>query len=251
MSPPPAAVISDDERRAIHEVLERRLVHVAFQPIVRFDSGEVFAYEALARPDHPAFAGPLPLFAAAEAEGLCGPLGRLLRQLSVEGCPDTRLFLNIHPRELDEGYLVRPDDALYLHDLPVYLEITESLPLHLFPHYKATLAEVKSRGVRIAIDDLGAGYSNLKYIADLEPAVVKIDRDLVTAMHLNERLIRLVQSIVRLCESLDAEVVAEGIETVEEYEVLREVGVHYGQGYLLARPAFPPPPLAFPVEKKR
>lgn len=251
MIPFSAPPIQDDERRAIHEVLERRLVHVAFQPIVRFETGEVFAYEALARPDHPAFDGPLPLFAAADAEGLCGPLGRVLRELSTLGCPDRRLFLNIHPSELDDGYLLRPDDAIYLHDLPVHLEITESLPLHLFPHYKAALAEVKSRGVRIAIDDLGAGYSNLKYIADLEPAIVKIDRDLVTALHQNERLIRLVRSIVRLCESLDAEVVAEGIETVEEYRVLREIGVHYGQGYLLARPAFPPPPLAFPVEPMR
>lgn len=237
------------ERRAVHELLAERMVHIAFQPIVSFKSGEIFAYEALARPEHPALSGPLPLFAAAAAEGLCGPLGRLLRQLSVEGCPDHRLFLNIHPRELDDGFLVRPDDPLYLHEHPTYLEITESMPLHQFEHYKSALAEVQSRGVKLAIDDLGAGYSNLKYIADLEPAIVKIDRELVTAMHLSSRLMRLVGAIVRLCEALDAEVVAEGIETVEEYAVLREIGVHFGQGYLLARPAFPPPPLAFVVEK--
>lgn len=239
--PPPTL----DARRAIHEVLAARRVHVHFQPIVSFQTGEIFAYEALARPQHPAFLGPLPLFEAAVAEGLCGPLGRLLRELSIEGCPESPLFLNIHPEELGDGWLLRPDDSLFMHEHPVFLEITESVPLSHFTHCHHILAEVKSRGVKLAVDDLGAGYSNLKYIADLEPAVVKLDRELITSVHLSSRMMRLVGSLVRLCESLDAEVVAEGIETIEEYTALKSLGVHYAQGYLLARPAFPPPALTF------
>ncbi len=104
------------------------------------------------------------------------------------------------------------------------------------------LREVRARGnVLLVVDDLGAGFSNLRHIVDLEPAVVKLDRGLVAQLHTNPRQRRLVESLVRLCGDLGAEVVAEGVETAEEYGVLRDTGVQYAQGYLFARPAFPLP----------
>jgi EAL domain-containing protein (putative c-di-GMP-specific phosphodiesterase class I) len=83
---------------------------------------------------------------------------------------------------------------------------------------------------------LGAGYSNLKYIVDLEPEIVKLDRELVANLRLDTRLYRLVSSLVSLCTELGARVVGEGIETEEELRCCIEAGVHFGQGYYLQRP---------------
>jgi EAL domain-containing protein (putative c-di-GMP-specific phosphodiesterase class I) len=96
------------------------------------------------------------------------------------------------------------------------------------------------------VDDLGAGYSNLKRIADLEPRVVKLDKTLVEGIEKNPRQRKLVSNVVRLCADLGAQLVAEGIETHDEFDALLETGIHYGQGYLFARPGFPLPTVTDP-----
>ena len=231
---------------AIHRVIQQREVKIAYQPIVDLQTHKVFAYEALARPFGPEFTNPLALFAAAVEHSLTGELGKILRQMSVEGCPDFPLFINIHPSELNEPWIIQPSDALYQHDRDMYLEITEGVPLSHFHLCQTILSEVRGRGINLVVDDLGAGYSNLKYIADLHPRFVKLDRDLIAGLTTDSRLFKLVSGIVVLCTQLDALVVAEGIETVQELDAVIAAGAHYGQGYLLARPAFPPPEVQWP-----
>ena len=231
---------------AIRRVLEQRELWVAYQPIVDLGARRIFAYEALARSKAPEFTNPLQLFAAAVEHAVTGELGQLLRAMSIEGCPDYPLFINIHPSELNEHRIIQPSDPLYQHDRDVYLEITEGVPLSHFHLCQTILSEVRGRGIHLVVDDLGAGYSNLKYIADLHPKVVKLDRDLIAGLTTDSRLFKLVQAVVQLCVSLDALVVAEGIETVTELEAVIEAGAHFGQGYLLARPAFPPPEIKWP-----
>jgi EAL domain-containing protein (putative c-di-GMP-specific phosphodiesterase class I) len=157
--------------------------------------------------------------------------------------PPHPLFVNLHPNEFDEGWLVQPDDPIFHHDHAVYLEITESVPLSHFSLCHSVLAELRGRGVLLAVDDLGAGYSNLKYISDLSPEVVKLDRGLIVNLKEGTRQHRLVSAIVRLCEDLGTKVVAEGIETEEEARAVVATGAHYGQGFYFARPSFPPPAL--------
>ena len=231
---------------AIRRVIDTKQVHVVFQPIVDLKTQKIFAYEALARTKAPEFGGPMELFAAAVAEGLTGELGRLLRGLALEGCDTHPLFLNLHPAELNEKWVVQPDDPIFQHDKDVYLEITEAVPLTHFKLCQNMLDEVRGRGVHLVVDDLGAGYSNLKYIADLHPRIVKLDRGLIAGIVKDSRLYKLVAAIVRLCEALDSKVVAEGIETRAELDAVTSAGARYGQGYLLARPAFPPPPVTIP-----
>lgn len=231
---------------AIRRLLDARDVRVVYQPVVDLETTKAFAYEALARPKAPEFPGPMELFAAAVAHGVTGELGRLLRELAIEGCPDHPLFVNLHPNELNEPYLVQPSDPIFGHDRDIFLEITEHVPLSHFELCQSMLREIRGRGVYLVVDDLGAGYSNLKYIADLAPRVVKLDRELVKGLVLNSRMFKLVSAIVVLCHSLDAKVVAEGIETAMELDTVIAAGVDYGQGYLLARPAFPPPPVVWP-----
>ncbi|MEZ4364985.1 MAG: EAL domain-containing protein [Kofleriaceae bacterium] len=236
----------DVSEAVMRRILDRREVYIVYQPLVDLRLQKIFAYEALARSKAPEIAGPLELFAAATRHDCVGELGRLLRELTLDGCPELPLFVNIHPSELNEKYLVQTDDPIFQHTNDIFLEITESVPLSHFRLCQSMLDEVRDRGVHLVVDDLGAGYSNLKYIADLHPRVVKIDRGLIMGLTVGSRVFKLVSSIVRMCSDLDALVVAEGIETIDEFEACVAAGAHFGQGYLLARPAFPLPTAVWP-----
>jgi EAL domain-containing protein (putative c-di-GMP-specific phosphodiesterase class I) len=229
----------------IEDALAANELYVALQPIVDVARTKVFAHEALLRSSASWFTGPLPIIEEAVRTDLMGMLGRRLRQMSVRACPATPLFLNVHPSEFDHGYLVRPDDPIFAHDHAVYLEITEAVPLSHFRLCHGVLGEVRSKGVLLAVDDLGAGYSNLKYIADLAPEMVKLDRQLIAGLVPESRTHKLIRHIVRLCAELGAGVIAEGIETRAELEAVSAAGIRYVQGYLLARPAYPAPLVNF------
>jgi len=225
----------------IEEVARQKQLFVVFQPIVDLRTGKPFAYEALVRSKSKQYPDPPSILSAAIEAKAMGRVGRVIRELAAGDCPDAPLFLNIHPNELDDSWLVRPDDPIFAHEHPVYLEITESVPLTHFRFCHGVLREVRARGAYLAVDDLGAGYSNLKYIADLNPEVVKLDRDLVAGLRAGARLHKLVASIVRLCNEMGAAVVAEGIETYDEFAAARDAGAQFGQGYYFARPATPKP----------
>lgn len=225
----------------IPPVLSVGKLRCVFQPLIDLQHKRVFAYEALVRSDSEHWKGPPAMFDQAIASQCVGALGRVLREIAVEGCPGFPLFLNIHPHEFDEGWLVQPNDPIFEHAHGVYLEITESVPLSHFALCHSVLREVRHKGAMLAVDDLGAGYSNLKYIADLAPEVVKLDRALVQNLGKEPRLRKLVTSLVRLCTDLGAKVVAEGIEDADEARAAIDTGAHYGQGYFFARPAYPPP----------
>jgi EAL domain-containing protein (putative c-di-GMP-specific phosphodiesterase class I) len=184
-----------------------------FQPIVRLDTGKLFAYETLVRCSVDGFA-PVTLFEQAAAEQSTGRLGRMIREIAVPLCGGTPIFVNLHPNELEERWLVRPDDPIFSHDNDIYLEITESVPLSHFDLCMSVLREVCGRaGAHLVIDDLGAGYSNLKLIADLEPKVVKLDRALVQDLEGRPRQQKVVAMVVRLYKEIGAAVVAAGAET--------------------------------------
>jgi EAL domain-containing protein (putative c-di-GMP-specific phosphodiesterase class I) len=225
-------------------------LHVVFQPIVRLDSGAIHGYEAFVRCDLPEYQHVPHLFDHAVATGCAGRLGRMVREIAVPLSSGRPLFLNVHPQELSESWIVRPDDPIFAHDHELCIEISESVPMTHFDLCRSVLAEVRDRaGVGLAIDDLGAAYSNLKRIVDLEPKVVKLDRALIADMHESRRQQQLVRRLVLLCGELGAHVVAEGVETADELSALRDAGVLLAQGYLFARPAFPFPAVSFPKRR--
>lgn len=224
-------------------------LRIVFQPIVSVDSRRLFAYEALTRCQWPSLANPEVLFQRASEERACGRLGRMVRESAMDRVNGVPLFVNVHPDELSERWLVRPDDPLFFHDSDVFVEITESAA---FTHYDlcvSVLQEIRSRaGIYLAVDDMGAGHSNLKRVLDLEPHIVKLDRTLITELDKNVRQQVLVRHMVRLFEDLGAKVVAEGIETADELSAIVDTGTHYVQGYLLGRPGFPLPAVLWPEE---
>lgn len=231
---------------AVHALMAAGDIGIAFQPIVDIRHRRIHAYEALARCPPAWFSGPTELFATAVRAGRVGELGRMHREKASHICAGQALFLNIDPAELDQGWLVRPDDPLFRHRGQLTLEITETVPIHYFAQCHSILAEIRAKGIQLAIDDFGAGFSNLKYIADLQPDIVKLDRQLITGLAAGSRQLRLVQSIVKLCHDMGSKVLAEGIETAAELHAVEAAGVDFAQGYLLARPGNPPPDFSWP-----
>ena len=222
-------------------------IGVVFQPIVDMKTGAIFAHEALVRCRRPEYTAPPVLFQHAVEQNACGRLGRLIREVAFQSCGDVPLFVNLHPEELNSRWLVRPDDPLCFHAAPVYLEITESAAFTHFDLCLSVLRELCRRtGALLVVDDFGAGHSNLERVVNLEPSIVKLDLALTRGIHALPRKRAVVRHVVNLCNELGARVVAEGIETIDELSCVRDLGVDYAQGYLLARPAAPPPKVAWP-----
>jgi EAL domain-containing protein (putative c-di-GMP-specific phosphodiesterase class I) len=130
-------------------------------------------------------------------------------------------------RELDEA-------GLPAHRM--MLEIVETLLLHEDEEVWADLAELREAGVRVAIDDFGTGYSSLSYLRQMALDVVKLDKSFVGEIALSAQQRALVEGIVQLANTLGLEVIAEGIETQEQRDILADIGCPYGQGYLFSKP---------------
>jgi EAL domain-containing protein (putative c-di-GMP-specific phosphodiesterase class I) len=221
---------------------------VVFQPIVDLSNGKTFAHEALVRCKRPEYSAPPVLFECAVEESACGRLGRLIREVAFSTCGDVPLFVNLHPEELSSRWLVRPDDPLGFHSRQVFLEITEAAAFTHFDLCRGVLKELCRRtGALLVVDDFGAGYSNLERVVDVEPAIVKLDLALVRDVHRHPRRQAVVRHLVNLCRELGASVVAEGVEELDELKCIRDLGAAYAQGYLLARPAAPPPAAFWPL----
>jgi EAL domain-containing protein (putative c-di-GMP-specific phosphodiesterase class I)/ActR/RegA family two-component response regulator len=215
---------------------------MAFQPIVRYRSKEIHAYEALMRTTDRALPSPPAILEAAERLSRHHDVGRAVRKLvaaAIANVPEVRCFVNLHVRDLLDESLFEPDAALHLQAKRVVLELTERAALEVVKDLPARVARLRQLGYRIAVDDLGAGYSGLTSLAQLEPDIVKVDMSLVRDVHREPKKQKLVSAIASLCRDLGTELVVEGVETVEERDQLLELGCELFQGYLFAKPSKP------------
>lgn len=216
---------------------------VAFQPIVRYRSREIYAYEALMRTSDEVLRSPLDILEAAERLGRNDDVGHSVRRLVGDVLAATAAphpcFVNLHVRDLLDETLFAEDAPLFPYAERVVLELTERAALEAVHELRERVQRLRQLGYRIAIDDLGAGYSGLTSLAQLEPEIVKVDMSLVRDIHREPKKQKLVQVIANLCRDLGSEVVVEGVETVEERDQLLELGCDLFQGYLFARPAKP------------
>jgi EAL domain-containing protein (putative c-di-GMP-specific phosphodiesterase class I) len=213
---------------------------MAYQPIVTA-SGALFGYEALMRSEHPALPHPGAILDAAEQVGRLYDVGRAVRRKASE--PMDRaplpvlLFVNLHPVELNDDNLVSSSAPLTAIAPRVVLEITERASLEFIDDVPSRVARLREQGFRIAIDDLGSGYSGLTSFTRLSPEFVKLDLSLVRGIHESSVKQKLVKSMAALCKDMGIQVVAEGIEVVEERDAIVDLGCDLLQGYLIARPA--------------
>jgi EAL domain-containing protein (putative c-di-GMP-specific phosphodiesterase class I) len=216
---------------------------VAYQPIVSWAGQTVFAYEALVRNKEMTLRSPPDLFEAADRLGRVQELGRAIRDRVAGAAADLPvgelLFVNVHAMELDDDLLFSPDALLSQYAARVVLEITERAPIEKIRDVTSRVAKLRALGYRIAVDDLGAGYAGLASFAHLEPEVVKVDMSLIRGLDRSPMKQKLLSSIVSLCRELGIQMIAEGIETEAEREMLISLGGDLCQGYLFARPQLP------------
>jgi EAL domain-containing protein (putative c-di-GMP-specific phosphodiesterase class I)/ActR/RegA family two-component response regulator len=222
-------------------------LHIAYQPIVSWETKTVYAYEALLRSREPSLPHPGAVLDAAERLGRVHELGRLIRAMAIsppQPLPaGALLFLNLHPSDLLDDELFRPDGLLAAVAARVVLEITERAALEGIRDIRTRVATLRKLGFRIAIDDLGAGYAGLTSFTLLDPDVVKLDMALVRDVHREPKKQKVVKTMITMCKELGIVVTAEGIEVPEERNELAEAGCDLMQGYLFAKPgdAFPVP----------
>lgn len=217
---------------------------MAFQPIVPSEakSGEgAFAYEALLRSSDPVLPDPGAIIGAAERLGRLADLGRGVRSAvasaAAEAPPSSLLFVNLHARDLMDDELYSPAAPLSKLAPRVVLEITERVSLHDTNDVRDRVGVLRRLGYRIAIDDLGAGYSGLSAFASLEPEFVKLDMSLVRDVDTHPVKQRLVAALMEVCRELHINVVSEGVETNREFETLLGLGCPLLQGYLFGMPS--------------
>ncbi|GAA3401563.1 bifunctional diguanylate cyclase/phosphodiesterase [Paenibacillus hodogayensis] len=237
-------------------ILREQAIHTVYQPIVSFTDGNVFGYEALTRgPEHTDFQSPLELFKFAEGEGMLYALDRLAREKAIAGCGglrrDQRVFINIpahviHDPHFTPGRTLRLLEQCGLSPHNVVFEITERSSLEDFSTAKTILQHYRSQGYQIAIDDAGAGYSSLQAIAELHPDYIKVDRSLIRNIHKDKIKEHILETFVTFADKMNIRIIAEGIEQTDELYKLMQMGIHFGQGYLLARPD----PAMAPVEER-
>ncbi|MDI1464433.1 EAL domain-containing protein [Catellatospora sp. KI3] len=249
---------------ALHEALIERLqlradldravaeqeFSLRYQPVVGLDGGQTVGLEALVRWEHPARGtlAPDEFIGVAEESGLIVPIGaQVVRQaLTAAALWPTRVgvgpyvSINVSARQFRTpgvvADLLRQLDDAGLPPHRLMLEIVETLLLHDDEEVWADLAELREAGVRVAIDDFGTGYSSLSYLRQVSLDVVKLDKSFVGAIETSPQQRALVEGIVRLAGTLGLEVIAEGIETEQQREILRDIGCGFGQGYLFSKP---------------
>ena len=216
------------------------LMWMAFQPIIGWRGRHVFGYEALLRSDEPLMKSPADILDAAERLGRLDELGRAVRAKVAAAAPEApegaKLFVNLHSADLNDEELYSPDAPLSKIATRVVLEVTERASLYGVKNITACIAKLKALGFQIAIDDLGAGYAGLTSFTQLEPEIAKLDMSLVRDVDTDSRRQSIIRSMNTLCKELDMLVVAEGVETPAERDVLAEMGCYLLQGYLFARP---------------
>jgi EAL domain-containing protein (putative c-di-GMP-specific phosphodiesterase class I) len=240
------AALETDLRRALSEGQMR----LAYQAQVDAN-GRTFGAEVLLRWQHPE-RGPIPpmdFIPLAEETGLIVPIGQWVLETACTqlagwtreaATRDLRLSVNVSARQFRQpDFVNRVERALSdsgADPARLRLELTESLLLDNINDCIAKMQSLKSIGVSFALDDFGTGYSSLSYLSTLPIDSLKIDRSFVMGLHDAPQNVEIVRAVLHLARSLGRRVVAEGLETAAQLATLRQLGVGYGQGYLLSRP---------------
>jgi diguanylate cyclase (GGDEF)-like protein/PAS domain S-box-containing protein len=227
---------------------------VHFQPIVDLDNGRIHKAEALIRWPHPELGSvsPVEFIPLAEETGLIVPIGDWVFDESVRWtqrwrdslCPDFQVSVNKSPVQFqrEKGFTGTWRDKLHALGLPgcsVTMEITEGLLIGAKSNVQATLRNCREAGIQVAIDDFGTGYSSLSYLKRFEVDYVKIDRAFITNLAPGTSDLALTHAIIAMAHALNLKVVAEGVETENQRDLLKQAGCDYAQGYLFARPMPP------------
>jgi len=242
----------EEEARSRHALehdlrgaLEAREFHLVFQPQVRLDSSELTGFEALLRWKHPSrgFVSPAEFIPIAEENGLIVPIGEwVLRTACATAAswPDVTVAVNLSPVQFrSRGLAAMVTSALAEAGLPpqrLELEVTETALLDDSEATIEILHQLRALGVRVSLDDFGVGYSSLSYLRKFPFDRIKIDRSFVGTLGESPESTAIVRTIASLGSVLGVETTAEGVETIEQLDFVRECGCTAVQGYYFGRP---------------
>ncbi|MFE7559328.1 putative bifunctional diguanylate cyclase/phosphodiesterase [Kitasatospora sp. NPDC057500] len=252
-------------RHELNENLDTAIAESAFrlyyQPIVDLRTGDLVAFEALVRWPHDRRGMVLPdeFIALAEESGQIVPLGAWVLERAAQeaaawhalstparaaaGLPPLRVNVNVSARQFrDAGFVDVVRGALRTSGIPpqsLVLELTESVLMRRDDRVHTDMRTLGELGVGIAIDDFGTGYSSLSYLREFPISVLKIDKSFIDGLGLSQQQYALVEGITRIADTLDVQVIAEGIEHPEQRDLLTAMGCPLGQGYLFAHPLTP------------
>jgi diguanylate cyclase (GGDEF)-like protein len=249
-----APCITPDLGKELEAIIKGRRITPVYQPIVSLQTGTIMGYEALSRgPADSPLHYPANLFRVAIATNRLLALEQLCRETALRHATTLGvkqlLFLNMNAEVvkdpdfrggLTKAFLIRQG----LNPDQVTFEITERTAITDFESFAKSLNHYRQQGYRIAVDDAGAGYSSLEAIAALRPNYIKLDRSIIHAINKDPLKQAMVDAMTKLAAVIHSKVIAEGIESADELSTLISKGVHYGQGYFLARPDFPPPKIS-------
>jgi len=230
----------------LQDAIARRDIFPVFQPVFDLASGEMIGMEALSRgPRGSEFESGETLFSLAERTELLVPLERVCRQRSLEAAayanPKQQIFLNLSPAAASDPEFLGPlfqeqVQSLGIEPDRIVLEITERTYAVYEGLFREVLSKFRQQNFRIAVDDVGTGYSNLSSLAEIEPDYLKFDNVFVRGIDRRRVKQDLLEALMSFARKMKTKVIAEGIESKEELKVLQNLGVPYGQGFLLARP---------------
>jgi len=234
----------------LRRALEQRQFLLLYQPQIELDSGAVVGFEALLRWRHPelGLVSPHEFVPLAEESGLIEPLGNWVLRTACQqyrawreaGLPPFRLAINMSARQFQrsglEGRIREVLAETAMDAARLELELTESVLMQEGDHTAALLETLSDHGIGLALDDFGTGYSSLSYLKRFPITRVKIDRCFVRDIATGGGDAAVARAVIAMAHGLGVEVVAEGIETLEQLAVLRRYGCDEGQGFLLGRP---------------
>ncbi len=236
----------------LRQALERKEFRVYYQPIVDIETRQVKSFEALIRWDHPTrgIVSPAEFIPAAEENNMILVIGKWVlhescRQLRewqkmIPAAADLKISVNLSIKEFLQFDLAEQVVATLkktgLTSDSLKLEITESHVMENSEVAVAMMNRLRERGVELSLDDFGTGYSSLSYLHRLPVSYLKIDRSFIGRMTRGDENREIINTIIRLAHNLKMRVVAEGIETDEQLQMLRSLGCEYGQGFLFSKP---------------
>lgn len=234
----------------LYRALEKNQFSVVFQPKVSLKTGRILGAESLLRWKHDTlgFISPATFIPLAEDNGLIDTIGEWVLATSatqskiwqMDGLPPFRLAVNLSGRQLQEEGLLDAVKVILtntgIEPNQLELEVTETFMMQDIEHSLQLLKELKSLGIRLALDDFGTGYSSLNYLSRLPVDTLKIDRSFVTDLENSQERLDLVRNVIRMSHDLGMEVVAEGVETQAQFDLLAEVQCDEVQGYFISPP---------------
>lgn len=245
---------------SVRDIVENERITTVFQPIFDLQNGNIFAVEALSRITGTSIiTNTETLFEEAQHFNLTYKLEKLCRREALISAHKQNIkypiTINVCPsilksKEHEPGVTSHLVDELFDYRDKIILELTERHFIEDHKGFERTVEYYRRQGFKIAIDDLGAGYTGLKMLTHIEPYMVKIDRSLISNIDKSPKKRMLIEAFIPFCHKINAFVVAEGIENEKELDLLISLKVDFGQGFYLAKPHPTVPPLSEPAASR-